>query len=121
MKRDMDLIRELLKYIEENSDDKPLRNSLWIDIGDHSNETINGHLAIMIDAGLVAGTIGGVGNPTTVHKVRLTWAGHEFLDEARDDQNWEKARDLMNKAGGFSIEIAKQVLQQIILEKLGIR
>ena len=114
----MDLVRELLRYIEENADDEPLRNSLWIDIGDHSKATIDGHLVIMMDAGLVAGTLGGVGDPNTVRKVRLTWDGHEFLDQARDDQNWEKAKNLMKNAGGFSIEIAKHVLRRIILENL---
>ncbi|MBU8920579.1 MAG: DUF2513 domain-containing protein [Bacteroidales bacterium] len=119
MKRDMDLVRMLLTYIEENDGDGLVRNGNSISIDDRSLREIQGHLLILLDASLIYGQQRDGRNPQNLNLVRLTWSGHEFLDSARDDGNWEKARERMARAGGFTFEIAKQVLQQIILERLG--
>jgi hypothetical protein len=50
---------------------------------------------------------------------RLTWPGHEFLDAARKPSHWQKAKTIvMEKSGGLSFEMLKQVLFQMIREAL---
>lgn len=44
---------------------------------------------------------------------RLTWLGHEFLDAARDDGRWEKAKSAISKVGGWSFEVVKHILVEL--------
>ena len=45
----------------------------------------------------------------------LTWHGHDFLDAARDDKRWEKAKSIaLKKAGTVTFDILKQVLVSLI-------
>jgi len=40
--------------------------------------------------------------------VHLTWSGHEFLDLARKDTTWKKAKNLAKEMpGGLSIDALK--------------
>jgi len=45
---------------------------------------------------------------------RLTWEGHEFLDAARDNRRWEQAKGAMAQAGGFALDVMKQLLIQYL-------
>jgi hypothetical protein len=50
---------------------------------------------------------------------RLTWEGHEFLDAARKDSLWQKAKALvLEKTGGASLELIKDVLMKLAREAL---
>jgi hypothetical protein len=52
--------------------------------------------------------------------IRLKWAGHEFLDAARDEESWQRATNTVAKAGGaFTISILSEILTQYIKQKLG--
>jgi hypothetical protein len=55
---------------------------------------------------------------TEWNAVRLTWEGHEFLDAARDNGRWEKAKGAMSKVGGFVFDISKQLLIQYMRAEL---
>jgi hypothetical protein len=45
----------------------------------------------------------------------LTWEGHEFLDAARDDTRWSKAKKLVQEKGGsLMFEALKAVLVQTL-------
>jgi hypothetical protein len=114
MKRDMNLIRSLLLQIE-GEEPKP-------DLGQYSQEQKIYHSALLIEAGLVDGEIitNGSGYPATTIIIRLKWAGHEFLDAARDEDNWQRATKSVAKAGGsFTIPILSEILTQYIKQKLG--
>jgi len=46
---------------------------------------------------------------------RLTWSGHEFLNNARSDTQWKRAKDIVvAKGGAVSFEILKAVLVQVV-------
>jgi hypothetical protein len=51
---------------------------------------------------------------------RLTWQGHEFLDSSRDNNVWNKAKEIMAKTGGFAFEIAKPLLIILLKQQLGL-
>ena len=81
----MDVVRALLLRAEEAAG--------HVDVNDPA-ETY--HVRIMIDAGLIEGRVSdeiGSDLPTESHIHNLTWAGHEFLDAARSDTLWHKAKD----------------------------
>ena len=112
MQRDMDLIREILLCIEAHaSPDKWLE----ISIEGRSEEEISYHVKLLTQAGLVeardVSTIGEFSwKPTS-----LTWEGHEFIEAARDEAMWERAKRLMiDRGGGLSFEVLKAVLIDLV-------
>jgi hypothetical protein len=51
----------------------------------------------------------------------LTWAGHEFADNARSDTLWNQAKTIVKeKAGSVSIAIFTQFLQVLARKAIGI-
>ena len=113
----MDLTRVLLLKIEA---DKRLDGTRWIrfdtpnEIGvdGYSMEEISYHLTMLIDGGFVKGREGTVANPT-INK--LTWQGHELLDDIRDDTIWGKTKERAKGLGSVGIalmwELAKAELK----------
>lgn len=113
MKRDPDLIRQILLAVEEkNNLDQLFPTNLGI--SGWSNSDIDYHALLLLEAGYLDGkaTPMGQGNMMVIIE-RLTWDGHEFLDAARDDTRWEKAKSAISKVGGWSFEIAKPILVEL--------
>lgn len=113
MKRDMDLIRKLLLAIEAEPTGLAPDH---FDIPDYSQEQIGYHLLLMVEAKLAVGReFRSFDDPAPTGEVeRLTWAGHEFLDAARDPSRWEKAKEMAGKVGSGSLDVFKQILAQLI-------
>lgn len=114
MKRDMNLIRSLLLEVE-GEEPKP-------DLTKYSEEQQVYHCALLIEAGLVDGAVvpNEIGYPAATSIIKLTWAGHEFLDAARDEESWQKTTQRIAKAGGsFTIPILTEILTQYVKQKLG--
>lgn len=44
----------------------------------------------------------------------ITFNGHEFLDDIRDDDNWKKVKDMAKLAGAFSIKMIAQIAVAVI-------
>jgi hypothetical protein len=123
MKRDMDLIRKLLIKIESYPCAySSVIVSEEIQISDYTQDQINYHALLLNEAGLVeASNMTPNGSPTPIMRIfRLTWAGHEFLDSARDTSRWEKAKDLMSKIGGASVPLWISLLTELAKKSLGI-
>jgi repressor of nif and glnA expression len=120
MKRDMDLIRKILLYAEESeSSDIPK-----VTIQGYTEEQINYHLKLLNDANLVTSV---KVTPITesgfkmITPRRLTWEGHEFLDAARDDTTWQKAKKVVTEKGGsLTFEVIKGVLAQLARQTVGL-
>ena len=117
MKRDMDLVREILIAVEEGN--------LALDGLGYDQDRIYLHVELMKEHGLVEAAIvpdsDGVEHRVLVCSVeRLTWKGHDFLDKARSKSIWEQAKKkCLERTGGLAIEtlevclvhVAKQVLR----------
>lgn len=110
MKRDMDLIRQILMDVQE------------IPAGEYANgfkydgvdqATILAHLELLIEAGLVRGRVTrtqeGFG-PCAISD--LTWEGHDFLSAARNNELWEKAKKAMiDGTVSFTFSMLKKWLE----------
>jgi hypothetical protein len=116
MKRDMDLIRQILIDAEtrdfEDGEPPELYQALTTD------EAYQ--IALMIDAGLVqADYVSSAGTPQSATIYRLTWAGHDFLDAARDNTIWKKAKDSILKPGiSWTFSILTEWLKQEAHDKI---
>jgi len=51
----------------------------------------------------------------------LTWNGHEFLDAARNEGVWSKAKEKLKSIGGdVPLDVVKAVLIEITKRQLGL-
>lgn len=113
MKRDMELVRELLLCVEADGNIEKLCEK-------HGHDVVAGHVAILLDARLIVGSLfydrdQSRRNPDFVI-VRLTWAGHEFLDNARDETVWNKVTStIKNAATTASFEVLVEMLKTGVL------
>ncbi len=114
MKRDMDLVRLLLIHFE--GEEK-------VDLSEYTEDQIYYHMALLISGGLAEGPIPLYSKrlrkesdiPIAVNIDRLTWSGHEFLDQARNSGNWEKAKKyVVDKGQSLTIESIKVALGIVI-------
>jgi hypothetical protein len=118
MKRDMDLVRVMLLAIEES----PHGFAPKIEISGYTQEQIGYHATLLKEAGLAEGietTTMGSQSPELMI-TRLTWLGHDFLDNARENQTWNQAKDMIKTIGSASLQVWASVLTMIISKKLGI-
>jgi hypothetical protein len=67
---------------------------------------------------ITAEEIAALGTTSRWFPIRLTWQGHEFLDAARDDTRWNKAKDAMAQVGGFVFDVAKSLLIELMKQQL---
>jgi len=114
MKRDWDLIREILTKVEEcNPNVKGVQPS---DFSIDAHTAVAYHVKLLIDAGLVEGEM----TPSMHFDVEsLTWEGHEFLDSIRDDTVWEKTKTIFADKGiSMSIDLVKGVASKAALSIL---
>lgn len=112
MKRDLDLVRQLLLDIELRGTDCSV-GVLRTGANHETEELIRYHLRLLIDGGLlreVDRTSAGV--PC----VRLTHEGHEFLELSRNDALWREAKwHCQERTGGLSLTFIRQVLIRLAL------
>lgn len=117
MKRDMDLIRAIAFHVEKS--DGNLQSS-EIDLDSYTTDQIGYHCALLAEAGLiVADAIYERDSQFPELLIqRLTWAGHEFVDAARNDTVWRKTQKAVGQVGTVAFEVFKQVLTQISVDTL---
>jgi hypothetical protein len=117
MKRNMDIIRGLLLALERDDDNPP-------ELSKYPPKELAYHSALLIEAGLAEGAIanGGFNEIMRADLDRLTWAGHDFIEAARDDTLWKKAKEKVMKPGAaFTFEIVKEWLKSEIRTHFGLQ
>ena len=88
--------------------DLPARSVASRSAGHESDERIRYHLQLAVDAGWVAEVGRSVAGP---HGVRLTNAGHDFIEVARDDCRWRTAKVVViEETGGQSLAMMRALL-----------
>jgi hypothetical protein len=110
MKRDMDLVRELLKQAESQPPNVPL-DLRSIAVSGYDHDTIRAHIDLLGQAGLVVTT----SPPDGMAVVRsLTWQGHEFLEAVRNDQVWATTKRTIRSRGlDLTFDLVKGVASSV--------
>jgi len=111
MRRDFELIRLLLLELEGEES---------IDLSSYSADQMNYHKALIKEAGFAEGNI----HYPSTHRTdvpdrailkRLTWDGHEFLDKAKNEKVWNKAKALIKERGvSLSLDALKIALTESV-------
>ncbi|MCB0396370.1 MAG: DUF2513 domain-containing protein [Flavobacteriales bacterium] len=118
MQRDIDLIRQILIEVERKKSPMGL---LDIEVDNFSKEQISYHVKLLAEAGYLDAKDLITKDGFEWKPVGLTWLGHEFLDAARDNTVWNKAKkSIGSKLASTSIEVIKALLISLCKQGLGI-
>lgn len=120
MRRDLDLVRTILLQMERSPHGLCTENPV---IDGYSDEEVGYHVHLMAQAGLIVAADCTALSDTSPQAIALsmTWAGHDFLDAAKDDNLWNKAKTMVIKpAGGAMFSVVLEWLKQQALEGLGL-
>jgi hypothetical protein len=118
MRRDLNLIRELILAVEDRKPHEP-----ELEIEGYTREEIGYHSYLIVDAGLAKGIdvktfADALPNWQLSH---LTSAGHDFADAVRSDSTWNKATTLVKEKGsGITLDVLRQLLVTVIKNALGL-
>ncbi|SCY27705.1 DUF2513 domain-containing protein [Nitrosospira sp. Nsp13] len=123
MKRDFDLIREILLHVEASpANVRPYR----VQFPESDQDTIDEHVELLIESGLLEGNPRHrAGAPLYVDMevmvARLTWDGHDFLSSIQDDTIWRKAKaTILMPSASFTFGLLVEWLKIQIKAKTGI-
>ena len=118
MKRNIDLARTILLAIEAGD----FVVGLQVKIDGHDEREIAYHVAMLGQAGLLK-----VVDCTMIDAfpqalpLQLTWAGHDFIDAARDPGIWEAARKkFLTPATGAAFDVVLEWMKQQARAHLGL-
>lgn len=116
----MDLIRLILQKVESYNDPSGCHEILDID-GYNQNE-ISYHIKLLNDAGFLEATnISSQGPNFCWWPGSLTWAGQDFLNAAKDDTLWKKAKETVIKPGAsFTFDLLLAWLKAQVTTTLGL-
>jgi hypothetical protein len=68
---------------------------------------------LLRDAGLIESTSAAGDRKLIAVPNHLTWQGHEFLDNAKDDKRWARTMEAGRQVGGFGLDVLKDVLRNL--------
>ena len=114
MKRDMDLCRKILLSVEARESTVSL---VEVELEGYTAGQIGYHSKLLVDQGLLEGEdFTGAGVSTHCYGLRcLTYKGHDFLEAARDDTRWRKAKEKIAKKGWpLTLDVMKGVLLKLV-------
>jgi len=104
----MDLLRSLLLKVEEMP-----YGGMWSgEVPGYTKDQVMYHVQLAKDAGLIEAVFM---LPDDFVVQRLTYEGHEFLDAAREDTLWAKAKHtVLSNAGTLTLEALKTALSLLM-------
>ena len=113
MKRDMDVIRQIVLAVREAQgvvrEVPGIEQALYFE-----------HALLLEEAGLIQASIQVTQHRVTVALIwRLTWAGQDFADAITDDTLWRKAKDnVLKPAGSWTFGVLLEYLKSEITGRL---
>lgn len=116
MKRDMDLCRKVLLEVEANP---RATGPAWVDLDIKGwvPAELAYHVQLLHEAGFLEASDLTTTAGLDWRPIRLTYEGHEFVEAARKETRWRKAKSLvLEKTGGLSLDVLKAVLVKLATE-----
>ena len=112
MKRNLDLIREILLHIETGEEYDGTREFYYstpeeLGLAGYTPEQFAYHCTLLIEDGYIDGAATFV-NVITVR--RLTSEGHDFLDDIRDPSAWRKVKARLGSLPSVALSIVAELI-----------
>lgn len=120
MKRDFNLIRDILIDAEEAPPGQVIQGFTYEGV---DQQVIAEHVKLLIDAGYLEGElIHQMGSSAHAYAVTgMTWDGHEFLANAKNDTVWKKVMaDASEKGSSVSMSVLNTLLSAAAKKYLGL-
>ena len=123
MKLNNDCVRDLMLYIEKHID---LYNSVSIkdiNLNNYSLDELIYTTNKLHEAGYINARIEQDFEGFDVEIFSLTWNGHKFLDNIRDNNVWKTTKSIVAKFSSVSLgiieNVAAQVITNVITQQIG--
>lgn len=124
MKLDHDFVRTLLLTVEKCPNPGGLGNDELKAVMLSNKKSFNElayTIQILIEGDIVSSKITwGNNKPVYIYPVNLTFKGHEYLDNIRDNKIWRQTKSATSKLASVSIDIMSKVASELIAKSLGI-
>ena len=118
MKRNWDVVRKILLKLEEIGN---TTSRLEPDqVNGYDSELVSYHMELLNDAGLIhAKCIRTLSAPLHCVALSMTWTGHEFLDQVRQDSVWNKVKGTAREKGlDLSLDVIVSLAKSVIASVL---
>lgn len=121
MRRDMNLIRELLLKLEDLPETpggvhRLVPGELAMVIDGYCAHELDYHLQLIEEAGFIRTFPGELGGAILFD--RLTWAGHDFVDSVRSPKVWAETKRGAEVVGGITIDLVKDLAKGFLRKQL---
>ena len=120
MKRDLDLIRRILMDIQSMPAGEARQEITYA--GEYDPATIAEHVALLIESDLIKGEMLNIfGNTDQFMITGLTWKGHDFIDAAKNEHIWAKAKKtVLKETPLIAFDVLLEWLKIEMKKKLGL-
>lgn len=122
MKRDLDLLRDILLAAEAVPTSSRISHRDFKPLG-VTREALGAHVRLLSDASFVEASVGG-GEARSDRRwtiYRITMAGHDYLDSVRSPEVYRETKSRLDKIGGTaSLEVVKSVAGAIARSMMGL-
>jgi len=120
----MDLIRTILLKVEadprfDGSAPDPRTGPARLTIEGHTDAEVTYHVVLLVEAGFLSGNIkmASMGNFVVA---KLTWEGHELLDDIRDPEIWRKTKERAKSVTTVGLAFLWEIAKSEVKTKLGL-
>ncbi|MGG4552565.1 DUF2513 domain-containing protein [Paenibacillus humicus] len=124
MKLDRDCVRDLLLFVESLDHGQIVQSDDLSNIpalASHSSEAINYTVEKLDEAGyLNVQFMRVLGGEDPFFIKSITWDGHQFLDNIRDDGIWKETKKVTSKVASVSVGILTDVAASVMKKTLGL-
>lgn len=126
MKRDLDLIREIMLVLEDKMEyGKNFKSAQFIEIMQDktlSVEKLAYHLGLLVECGFLKAKEYKYisGEPTDYLINTITSQGQDFIDTIRQDTTWNKIKEKASSIGGFTLPLLVDIGTEYLKKQIGI-
>jgi len=119
VQRDMDLIRSVLLFVEQDPQLDGIHPAALesTDFPGHSQAQVDYHVKILIKGGFLEGSTMMNAPPVVLS---LTWNGHEFIGSISDQGIWEKVKGRIAGLPDVALSVVWELGKSELKKKLGL-
>ena len=126
MKRDLDLIREIMLVLEDKMEyGKNFKSTQLIEVIQDktlSAEKLAYHVGLLVENDFIKAKEYKYqsGEPTDYLINTITAQGQDFIDTIRQDTTWNKIKDKSSNIGGFTLSLLVDIGKEYLKKQIGI-
>ena len=126
MKRDLDLIREIMLVLEDKMEyDKNFQSAHLIEVIQDktlSAEKLAYHVGLLVENDFIKAKEYKYqsGEPTDYLINTITSQGQDFIDTIRQDTTWNKIKEKTSNIGGFTLSLLVDIGKEYLKKQIGI-